>query len=131
MAFGVFEPDDAVREGWARDPDDEVSFDGYNAFLQITTSDGSSGFSVTNASGAISFRSESDGDGYIGNKLGIGKLNPTEKLDVAGTAKVIGFQLSTDPIDGYFLQTDASGVASWAQAPGAAASPVRGRTAWR
>lgn len=112
-SFGKFDPDDAVREGWARDPEDEVSFDGYNAFLQITTADGSSGFSVTNAIGATAFKVKSDGDGYVAKNLGIGKTNPTEKLDIAGTAKIEGFQLVTDPTDGYVLTADGSGVGTW------------------
>lgn len=115
--FGIFDPDDAVREGWARDPENEVSFDGYSAFLQITTSDGSSGFSITNSTGATTFKAKSDGDGYVAKNLGVGKFNPTETLDVAGTAKVEGFQLTTAPSSGYVLTSDGTGVGTW-QIPG-------------
>lgn len=111
--FGKFEPDEAVREGWARDPENEVSFDGYNAFIQITTVDNSSGFSVTNAVGATAFRAKSGGDGYIAQNLGIGTLNPTETLDVIGTAKMLGFHLPTDAVDGYVLTSNATGVGTW------------------
>ena len=102
--FGKFEPDEAVREGWARDPENEVSFDGYNAFLQITTKDGTSGFSVTNAAGATTFRAKSDGDGYVARNLGVGALNPTTKLDVAGRTKTQECQLPTGATSGYALQ---------------------------
>lgn len=120
MGVGKFDPDLAIREGWARDQEDEVSFDGYNAFLQITTSDGSSGFSVTNSVGATAFRAKSDGDGYVAQNLGVGTESPTEKLDVRGVTKTHGLQVTTGPVDGYVLTSDSTGVATWQQAPGAA-----------
>lgn len=117
MAFGIFDPEDAVRDGWARDKDDEVSFDGYNAFLQITTNDGSSGFSVTNSTGGVAFQAKSDGDGYVARNLGVGLLNPTEKLDVGGVAKMQGFHLPPGGFDGYVITSDDIGVGTWQPPP--------------
>lgn len=45
--------------------------------------------------------------------VGIGMTSPTAKLDVAGTAKVTGFQLGTSATAGQILTTDASGVGTW------------------
>lgn len=120
--FGKFEPDFAVREGWARDQEDEVSFDGYNAFLQITTNDGTSGFSVTNAAGGVAFTAKSDGDGYVARNLGIGTYNPVEKLEVIGVTKTDGFQLTEAPFDGYVLTSDGTGVGTWRSATVASAA---------
>ena len=48
--------------------------------------------------------------------VGIGVFPPTAKLDVAGTVKTTGFQLTTGAQSGYVLKSDGSGVASWAAA---------------
>ncbi|MEO7310715.1 MAG: beta-propeller fold lactonase family protein [Chitinophagaceae bacterium] len=45
--------------------------------------------------------------------VGIGTTNPTQKLDVNGTIKTTGFQMSTGASAGKILKTDTSGVASW------------------
>jgi hypothetical protein len=57
-----------------------------------------------------------DSDGNVG----INTTEPAEKLDIVGTAKMDGFQLTTAPASGYVLTSDASGVGSW-QATGAVA----------
>ena len=50
--------------------------------------------------------------------VGIGVFPPTAKLDVAGTVKTTGFQLTTGAQSGYVLQSDLNGVASWAAIQG-------------
>lgn len=55
------------------------------------------------------------------DSVGIGTATPSEKLDVAGTAQVTGFKMSTGASNGYVLTSDGSGVGSW-QAPSAGAS---------
>jgi len=45
-------------------------------------------------------------------KVGIG-VDPTCRLDVAGKTKTTDFQMTTGATDGYILQSDASGNASW------------------
>lgn len=50
------------------------------------------------------------GGGYVG----IGTSSPTTRLDVNGTVKTTGFQLTTGAAAGRILQSDASGNASWA-----------------
>src|SRR4030042_1461546 len=57
---------------------------------------GSSGMYVTN----------------IGN-VGIGIESPAQKLDVSGTVKMTGFQMTTGKGEGLVLTSDASGVGTW------------------
>ena len=47
-----------------------------------------------------------------GGNLGIG-VTPTQKLDVNGTTKTVGFQMPTGATNLYILQSDASGNGSW------------------
>lgn len=62
-----------------------------------------------------------DGTSWIANSLlfnngtnvGIGNTSPAQKLDVSGTVKSTGIQMTTGATNGYVLQTDASGNASW------------------
>lgn len=116
MAIGKIDNEFAVREGWARDSEDEIYMDGYNAFIQITTNDGTSGFSVKNDIGNISFSSKSDGDGYVAKKLGVGTFNPSTELEVIGRTKTNEFQLPTGAVTGYVLTADANGVGTWQDA---------------
>ena len=59
----------------------------------------------------------------LAEKVGIGTMDPQTKLDVKGTARMTGFELTTTPSDGYVLTTSggASGIGSWAPQ---ASSPV-------
>lgn len=60
-----------------------------------------------------------EGDVYVdAGSLGIGVPNPAASLDVAGTAKVTGFQLTDTPSPGYVLMSDATGVGTWQPAAG-------------
>jgi len=47
------------------------------------------------------------------NNVGIGLIEPTSTLDVNGTTKTINFQMTNGAANGYILQSDASGNASW------------------
>jgi len=49
--------------------------------------------------------------------IGIGITTPAQKLDVAGTIKMLGFQLPTNATLGYILTSDASGFGTWQSAP--------------
>lgn len=69
MTIGRIDPETAVREGWARDQDNEVSLDGYNAFIDLDTSDGSGSFQVANSINGVSFSADSGGDGYVSKRL--------------------------------------------------------------
>ncbi len=53
------------------------------------------------------------GRSYFGGDVGIGTSSPAEALDVEGTIKTTGFQLTTSPADGYVLTSDAAGAGSW------------------
>ncbi|HHZ65494.1 MAG TPA: hypothetical protein EYN51_08385, partial [Flavobacteriales bacterium] len=46
--------------------------------------------------------------------VGIGTTSPATTLDVAGTAQMTGFKLTTAPTTGYILSSDAAGVGTWA-----------------
>jgi hypothetical protein len=58
------------------------------------------------------------GRGYFSGNLGLGMTNPAQKLDVAGTIQTTGFKLTTSPMAGYVLTSDANGVGSWQAAAG-------------
>jgi hypothetical protein len=45
--------------------------------------------------------------------VGIGTITPGEKLEVSGKTKTTTFQMTTSPIAGYVLTSDASGNGSW------------------
>jgi len=45
--------------------------------------------------------------------VGIGTTSPSQKLDVVGTIKTVGFQMPTGAASGYVLQSDTDGNASW------------------
>jgi hypothetical protein len=61
------------------------------------------------------------GDSVIyqsGGNIGIDLTSPSAKLDVAGTVKMTGFQLSTNATSGYILTSDSAGVGTWQPIPG-------------
>lgn len=102
MSIGKIDPESAIREGWARDSDDEIYMDGYNAFIQVTTHDGTSGFQVKNDIGAVVFSSNSNGDGYVAQDLIVNANTTTYSLKVIDGA-----------VNGYVLTSDSSGNATW------------------
>ena len=120
MGIGKIDPEYAVREGWARDSDDEIYMDGYNAFIQVTTRDGTTGFHVKNDIGAVAFSSKSDGDGYVAKKLGVGTYFPETEVEVIGKTRTDQFQVTENATAGYVLTSDTDGNATW-QAAGASA----------
>ena len=61
------------------------------------------------------------GISYTGN-VGIGTATPATSLDVAGTAKMTGFQLGASATAGQVLTADASGVGTWQALPAPPAS---------
>lgn len=54
--------------------------------------------------------------------VGIGSANPGDLLDVAGTARMTGFNMPTSVTNGYVLTTDSSGNGTW-KAGGGTGSP--------
>ncbi|KPJ85966.1 hypothetical protein AMJ57_01065 [Parcubacteria bacterium SG8_24] len=54
---------------------------------------------------------------YINANLGIGTSNPAAQLDVAGTAQMTGFKMTTGAGAGKVLTSDASGTGTWQAAP--------------
>jgi len=53
-------------------------------------------------------------------RIGIGKTNPTQKLDVAGLIQMLGFKMPTGAEDGYILTSNADGIGSWKPSSGGA-----------
>lgn len=64
-------------------------------------------------------------------RLGIGTTSPAEKLEVVGTVKMTGFQLTTGAQASYVLTSDASGIGTWQPVPsGTMPSGQLGYTLW-
>jgi hypothetical protein len=55
--------------------------------------------------------------------VGVGTTSPDQKLDVAGTAKMTGFQLGEATTLGHVLTADANGVGTWQAPTGGGSSP--------
>lgn len=119
MASGKLDREYGIQEGWVRDTEDEVGIDGYNAFISVTTRDGTSGFQVYNDIGAVVFSSKSDGDGYVAKNLGIGTYSPAASLDVRGLTQTHNLRVTVGATSGYVLTSDNEGNAIW-QPPDAA-----------
>lgn len=122
VGIGISDPRfslDVVSAGLARVQ--LQSGPGYQACLSLNS--GGSGF--------VNLYSPADSDDlriYAGDadrmaiddagNVGIGETDPGARLDVDGTVKSTGFQLTTSPSDGYVLTSDSNGIASWQPAPG-------------
>jgi hypothetical protein len=73
-------------------------------------------YAATGINMAYAFRDSADTGLMVirsdGN-VGIGVVNPSERLVVQGTAEVEGFKMPTAAVNGYVLKADASGAGSW------------------
>lgn len=49
----------------------------------------------------------------VQGNVGVGTIDPATKLEVSGTIKTTGFQLSTGASSGYLLTTNSVGVGTW------------------
>jgi hypothetical protein len=116
MGIGTIDNELGVREGWVRDEDNEISLDGYNAFVQITTNDGTSGFAVKDSTGADVFKAKSDGDVIVTKNLGVQNQDPQEAVDVSGKIKTEQIQITDGAVEGYVLTSDSEGNATWEDA---------------
>lgn len=90
-----------------------------NHGLRVTNADGDGvyiqnagvdGIHVDNAGGWAGYFG---GKGYFEDSVGIGTSLPTELLDIAGTAKMNGFNMPAGASDGYVLTSDGSGNGTW------------------
>lgn len=70
--------------------------------------------------GTVSFFNGNNGFFYNGTNVGINSTSPGQKLDVQGTVKTTGFQLSTSPSSGYVLTSNSVGIGTWQPASGGA-----------
>ncbi len=108
---------------------------GVAGYVESPTGAGIHGTNAATSGSAIAVHGETssptgfggyfDGRGYFSDRLGIGVADPTAMLDVAGTAKVTGLQLTTSPVAGHVLTSDASGNATW-QAPSGGGGGIGG-----
>jgi hypothetical protein len=58
-----------------------------------------------------------------GGNVGVGSPTPGQILDVVGTVRTTGFQLSTNPTSGYIMTANSVGVGTWAPAPASGGTP--------
>ena len=82
--------------------------------LSITETDPQVSSSTTSRVPRWSGTTLSDGSIFDnGTNVGIGTTSPGQKLDVSGTTKTTNLQMTSGATNGYVLQSDASGNASW------------------
>jgi hypothetical protein len=64
------------------------------------------------------------GGGMLGNVgyVGFGTITPTARVDVAGKTRTTTFQMTTSPVAGYVLTSDASGNGTWQAGGGGGSS---------
>jgi len=94
---------------------------------------GGGGITGTGAAGTLALWNSAStlGSSLIyqsGGNIGIDISSPTQKLDVAGIIKVLGFQMPTNATSGYVLMSDASGFGTWQPVTGALPSGQIGQT---
>jgi hypothetical protein len=71
---------------------------------------------INNFSDALIVGFDGDPMLFVGgpdDRVGVGTVIPSQKLDVAGTAEMDGFKMPTGASPGYVLTSDASGVGTW------------------
>lgn len=89
---------------------------------------------ATTGSGTTNYHSKWTASGTLGNSIvfddgtnvGVGTAAPATKLDVNGTAKVVGFLMATGAGAGRVLTSDASGNGTWTALPSAPVTSVSG-----
>lgn len=75
--------------------------------------------------GTTNFSVRADGQAYFAGNTGVGVSSPTQKLDVAGTVKATGLQITGgSPASGKVLTSDASGNATWQSVAGGSSGTV-------
>ena len=92
-----------------------------NTFIGAYADAGSGSLSNATAIGYAAKVSSSNsivlgGTGSYAVKVGIGTSSPSQTLDVSGTTKTTKFQMTNGAVNGYVLQSDADGNASWVSA---------------
>jgi len=88
--------------------------DGENAFGVVARADGVGGTGIF----ALALETDSHagyfvGSTYFSSTVGIGTETPTTALDVIGTTRTSGLQVTTGAATGRVLKSDASGNATW------------------
>jgi hypothetical protein len=79
---------------------------------------------INNFSDALIVGFDADPMLFVGgpdDRVGIGTVVPSQKLDVAGTAEMDGFKMPIGANDGYVLTSDAAGLGTWQPAGAAVA----------
>jgi hypothetical protein len=91
----------------------------FNTFLGVYAGAGSSDLHNATAIGFTAKVNTSNsmvlgGTGDYAVNVGIGTASPSQTLDVVGTTKTTNFQMTNGATNGYVLQSDANGNATWA-----------------
>ncbi|MCL4222761.1 MAG: hypothetical protein KJZ65_15485 [Phycisphaerales bacterium] len=97
--------------GWA------TNTDGVGAWGLASSANGvgvkGTSYDVTNGWGGYF-----EGRGYFSDNVGIGTASPTAKLEVIGTVKSGGLQMTSGAVAGHVLTSDAAGNGIWKTTPG-------------
>jgi hypothetical protein len=84
-----------------------------SALKANTVPDGAIGAPQLASTGASMLKVSGGAITISGGNVGVGTTTPVSKLDVAGTAQMTGFKLSTGAAAGKALASDAAGVGTW------------------
>jgi hypothetical protein len=124
IAFGIHENSLAVREGGqvgigTASPDYKLDVAGDIRLTDNLYLTDDNWVGIGAADERIIF-DEAGTIAFMGANVGIGTTSPANELDVAGTIRMTGFQMTTSPSAGYVLTSDGSGVGTWTDVSGTA-----------
>jgi hypothetical protein len=87
----------------------------YGVYVKVPTAGSSRNIALYSDNLAVGYTGTNPptNGAIISGSVGIGNSSPSYPLDVTGTMRSTGFILNSSPVNGYILQSDATGIASW------------------